>query len=241
MSKVSSAPQCGPVITIDGPSGSGKGTLAASLAKTLGYALLDSGALYRVLGLSASRKGLDPEQEADKEAISQLAACLPLAFGRRNESEPLIEGSVYLAEEEVSLAIRTDEASAMASRVAALPQVRAALLERQRGFQAASGLVADGRDMGTVVFPAAELKIFLTASVAARAERRYKQLIAKGIDATLPALRLELEERDARDTERSVSPLRPAEGSFVIDSTELSIAETEAQLEALVRDAGLLA
>ena len=238
MSKNSSESQVGPVITIDGPSGSGKGTLAARLAKSLSYALLDSGALYRVLGLAAARKGLDPN--LDGEAISQLAARLPLAFGRCDESEPLIEGSVYLAEEEVSLAIRTDEASAMASRVAALPSVRAALLERQRSFQSESGLVADGRDMGTVVFPGAQLKVFLTASVTARAERRYKQLIAKGISATLPDLRLELEERDARDTERSVSPLLPAEGSFVIDSTELSIQETEAQLETLVRSAGLM-
>jgi cytidylate kinase len=128
----------------------------------------------------------------------------------------------------------------MASRVAALPEVRAALLERQRGFQDGSGLVADGRDMGTTVFPDAILKVYLTASVEARADRRYKQLIAKGIDANLPALRQQLEERDARDSERSASPLHPAEDAFVIDSTELSIQQTEAQLEALARDKGLL-
>lgn len=238
MSSSSCETQARSVITIDGPSGSGKGTLAASLAKKLGFALLDSGALYRVLGLAASREGLDPE--SDSAAISALAASLPLAFGRRPGSDTLVEGAVYLDQEDVSLAIRTDEVSAMASRVAALPSVRSALLERQRSFQAGSGLVADGRDMGTTVFPSATLKVFLTASADARANRRYKQLIAKGIDANLPALRQQLEERDARDRARSASPLRPAEDAFVIDSTELSIQQTEAQLEALARGKGLL-
>ena len=238
LSSSSCEQQARSVVTIDGPSGSGKGTLAASLAKRLGYALLDSGALYRVLGLAASRQGLDPVR--DPAAIGALAASLPLTFGRRPGSDTLVEGAVYLAEEDVSLAIRSDEASSMASRVAALPDVRAALLERQRGFQDGSGLVADGRDMGTTVFPDAILKVYLTASVVARADRRYKQLIAKGIDANLPALRQQLEERDARDSKRSASPLHPAEDAFVIDSTELSIQQTEAQLEALARDKGLL-
>ncbi len=221
-----------PVITIDGPSGSGKGTIASRLAQRLGFTLLDSGALYRVLGLAALRAGLKPEE--DQEAIAALAADLPIHFGRAVTDAPWKDDSVWLGAEEVSLAIRTDEASAWASLVAAIPAVRASLLQRQRDFLGDAGLVADGRDMGTTVFPEAPLKVFLTASVEARAERRHKQLIAKGIDAILSALLRELQERDARDTQRSASPLRAAEDAITIDSTDMSIEQVMAQIEELI-------
>ena len=223
-----------PVITIDGPSGSGKGTIASRLAKLLGFTLLDSGALYRVLGLAADRDGLAPG--SDSETIAALARRVEIGFGQQNVDSPWVEGSVWLGSDDVSLAIRTDEASAMASQVAAIPAVRAALLQRQRDFLGANGLVADGRDMGTTVFPDAALKVFLTASVEARADRRYKQLIGKGIDAILPALLSELEERDARDTQRSASPLKPAVDAVIIDSTMMSIEQVMAQITDLARE-----
>ena len=223
-----------PVITIDGPSGSGKGTIASRLAKLLGFTLLDSGALYRVLGLAADRGGLAPG--SDSEAIAALARRVEIGFGQPNVGSPWVEGSVWLGSDDVSLAIRTDEASAMASQVAAIPAVRAALLQRQRDFLGANGLVADGRDMGTTVFPDAALKVFLTASVEARADRRYKQLIGKGIDAILPAILSELEERDARDTQRSASPLKPAVDAVIIDSTMMSIEQVMAQITDLARE-----
>ncbi|MDP4659944.1 MAG: (d)CMP kinase, partial [OM182 bacterium] len=159
-----------------------------------------------------------------------------IGFGQPNVDSPWVEGSVWLGSDDVSLAIRTDEASAMASQVAAIPAVRAALLQRQRDFLGANGLVADGRDMGTTVFPDAALKVFLTASVEARADRRYKQLIGKGIDAILPALLSELEERDARDTQRSASPLKPAVDAVIIDSTMMSIEQVMAQITDLARE-----
>jgi cytidylate kinase len=223
-----------PVITIDGPSGSGKGTIASRLANLLGFTLLDSGALYRVLGLAADREGLAPG--SDSETIAALARRVEIGFGKPNVDSPWVEGSVWLGSDDVSLAIRTDEASAMASQVAAIPAVRAALLQRQRDFLGANGLVADGRDMGTTVFPDAALKVFLTASVEARADRRYKQLIGKGIDAILPALLSELEERDARDTQRSASPLKPAVDAVIIDSTMMSIEQVMAQITDLARE-----
>lgn len=222
-----------PVITIDGPSGSGKGTIASRLAKLLGFTLLDSGALYRVLGLAADRGGLAPG--SDSEAIAALARRVEIGFGQPNVGSPWVEGSVWLGSDDVSLAIRTDEASAMASQVAAIPAVRSVLLQRQRDFLGANGLVADGRDMGTTVFPDAALKVFLTASVEARADRRYKQLIGKGIDAILPAILSELEERDARDTQRSASPLKPAVDAVIIDSTMMSIEQVMAQITDLAR------
>ena len=223
-----------PVITIDGPSGSGKGTIASRLAKLLGFTLLDSGARYRVLGLAADREGLAPG--SDSETIAALARRVEIGFGQPNVDSPWVEGSVWLGSDDVSLAIRTDEASAMASQVAAIPAVRSALLQRQRDFLGANGLVADGRDMGTTVFPDAALKVFLTASVEARADRRYKQLIGKGIDAILPALLSELEERDARDTQRSASPLKPAVDAVIIDSTMMSIEQVMAQITDLARE-----
>ena len=223
-----------PVITIDGPSGSGKGTIASRLAKLLGFTLLDSGALYRVLGLAAERGGLAPG--SDNEAIAALARTVEIGFGQPNVDSPWVEESVWLGSDDVSLAIRTDEAGAMASQVAAIPAVRAALLQRQRDFLGENGLVADGRDMGTTVFPDAALKVFLTASVEARADRRYKQLIGKGIDAILPALLGELKERDARDTQRSASPMKPALDAIIIDSTVMSIEQVMAQITHLARE-----
>lgn len=204
-----------PVITVDGPSGSGKGTIAAKIAQNFGFHLLDSGALYRLLGLAVVRKEVDPR---DTQAIVEIAESLGIEF--RGDDLVLLDG------EDVSLAIRTDSASAMASKMGAIAKARAALHQRQLDFRRAPGLVADGRDMGTVVFPDASLKIFLTASLEERALRRHKQLIAKGIGAILPALLQELRERDERDSQRQVSPLRPAEDAHVIDTSEMSIDET---------------
>tara|TARA_B110000858_G_scaffold162625_1_gene187790 strand:- start:11725 stop:12390 length:666 start_codon:yes stop_codon:yes gene_type:complete len=203
-----------PVIAIDGPSGSGKGTIASRIAEALSFSLLDSGALYRVLGIACHRSNTDL---SDPEAVANLARNLDIQFGIGGE------GSVWLDGEDVSLVIRTDLGSDMASRVAAIEAAREALFHRQLAFREEPGLVADGRDMGTTVFPDATLKIFLTASLEARAERRYKQLIAKGIGAILPALLRELKERDRRDSERAASPLKAAEDAIVIDTTDLTI------------------
>jgi CMP/dCMP kinase len=201
-----------PVITIDGPAGTGKGTLAEGLAHRLGWHLLDSGALYRVLGFAAARCGIDLDDEA---GLAALATALRIDF---------TEGRVRLDGEDLGDAIRTESAGAAASRVAAHPAVRAALLDWQRRQARPPGLVADGRDMGTVVFPAARLKVFLDASAEERAQRRYKQLIEKGMDATLSDLVMDIRNRDARDRNRAVAPLRPAAGAFMVDSTALSIA-----------------
>jgi CMP/dCMP kinase len=198
-----------PVITIDGPSASGKGTIAKRVAGALGFHYLESGALYRLVGLLALRHDL-----ADEAAIARAAAAMDVVF----------QGDeIFLEEEEVSQHIRHEAVGNRASEVAPMPKVRESLLARQRAFRQPPGLVADGRDMGTVVFPDASLKIFLTARAEIRAERRYKQLIEKGISANLRALSRDLAERDARDANRPVAPLVPAPDSLVLDSSALSI------------------
>ncbi|QFZ86884.1 bifunctional 3-phosphoshikimate 1-carboxyvinyltransferase/cytidylate kinase [Variovorax paradoxus] len=202
-----------PVICIDGPTASGKGTLAAEVARLLGYHYLDSGSLYRVTGLAARRAGLEATA-ANEAQIAALAAALPLQF---------TEGKVLLAGDDVSDDIRTEAAGMDASRVSALPAVREALQDLQHRFRRLPGLVADGRDMGTVIFPDAALKVFLTAGAAQRAERRHKQLISKGISTTLDSLRSDLEARDARDSSRSVAPLKPAQDARHLDNSQLSI------------------
>ena len=206
-----------PVITIDGPSGSGKGTIAGLLAHRLGWSLLDSGALYRLLAFAARNHGVDLTNE---ESLKLLAAHLDVQFvGATPGQAPRI----ILEGDDVTQDIRNETVGAWASQVAALPAVREALLQRQRAFQEAPGLVADGRDMGTVVFPDAPLKIFLTASAEERARRRYLQLKAKGDDVSLSSLLDEIRARDERDTQRAVAPLKPAADAIQLDSTELSI------------------
>lgn len=202
-----------PVVTIDGPSGSGKGTLAGELARRLGWHCLDSGALYRLLGLQAGRKGVALD---DPAGLADLASRLDVEFSGK---------SILLDGEDVSREIRTEQAGNAASKVAAVPAVREALLQWQRDFARAPGLVADGRDMGSVVFPDAPLKIFLDASAEERANRRYKQLKEKGFDANLAGLIAEIRERDERDRNRSVAPLKAPEGALVVESTSLSIAQ----------------
>jgi CMP/dCMP kinase len=204
------------VITIDGPSGSGKGTISREVARSLGWALLDSGALYRLVALAARRAGVGL---SDAGRLGSLAERFNIRFGS-NESG---EEAVWLDEEDVTQAIRTEGAGNDASKVAALAPVRAALLERQRRFAVPPGLVADGRDMGTVVFPHAKVKIFLTASPAERALRRYKQLKEKGVTANLAALSLEIAERDERDSTRSASPLVASADATMLDTTGMSV------------------
>ncbi|MGB5689873.1 MAG: (d)CMP kinase [Woeseiaceae bacterium] len=205
-----------PVIAIDGPVGSGKGTIARKVAKALGYHLLDSGALYRLTALSAAKQGVDL---ADVDAVAQVARELHVRF----DSTPDGAERIWLDDEDVTREVRKETTGEMASVVAVIPEVREALLVRQRAFQQAPGLVADGRDMGTLVFPAAAVKIFLTASAAERAVRRHKQLKDKGIDVSLAALSRDIEDRDRRDSERSVAPLRPAEDARILDSSGQSI------------------
>jgi len=216
-----------PVITIDGPSGSGKGTVAVRLAEKLGFTLLDSGALYRSVGIAALRDGIDLR---DHQQIAELARHLNIEFG---VSSP---DSVWLDGEDVSLEIRTDIGSELASQIGAIPAAREALYERQLAFRKAPGLVADGRDMGTVVFQDAIIKIYLTARPEERAQRRYKQLIDKGIDASLPDLLRDLKERDARDSERPISPLKPAKDAVVLDTTDLHIDQVVEQVLDLVSE-----
>jgi 3-phosphoshikimate 1-carboxyvinyltransferase len=207
-----------PVITIDGPTASGKGTLASEVAAALGWQLLDSGALYRATGLAALQDGVAPDDEA---AVARLAGLLDLRFE---------QGRTWLRGREVTDELRLESTGVLASRVSALPAVRSALHGLQLAFRRAPGLVADGRDMGTVVFPDARLKVFLTASPAQRAERRHKQLISKGIPANIDSLRLALEARDARDKNRSVAPCVPAEDAKLLDNSDLGIAESVQQV-----------
>ena len=225
----------GSVVTIDGPGGAGKGTISLAVAGRLGWDYLDSGALYRVLGLAAIRKQIALD---DEDALAAEAADLGISFGAGSSGlgvEVLLDG------EEVTSDIRTESAGDAASRVAALPAVREALLRRQRDFERPPGVVADGRDMGTTVFPDAALKIFLTASAEERAKRRYKQLIEKGDNANIRALQSEIEARDRRDSERSTSPLRPAEDAVILDTTEMDIESVVAAVMGLAAEQGLVA
>jgi len=207
-----------PVITIDGPSGSGKGTIARRVADALGWHLLDSGALYRLVALAADRAG---KADAGEEELAAIAAGLDVRFAMGADGAE----QVWLGDREVSGELRTEDCGRRASAVAALPGVRKALLDLQKSFCRAPGLVADGQDMGTNVFPAAGLKIYLTASAEERAKRRYKQLKDKGIDVSLPALSRDIAARDRQDTNRPVAPLRPAEDARLLDSSNLTIDE----------------
>jgi CMP/dCMP kinase len=213
-----------PVIAIDGPSASGKGTIASRVAKELGFHYLESGALYRLVALISLR-----EDTLDEKRLAELAEEMDVLFE---------EGDISLGEEHVTEKVRSEVVGNRASEVAKLPALRQALLRRQRAFRRAPGLVADGRDMGTVVFPDAELKVFLTASADVRAERRYKQLKEKGIDANLRALSRDLRDRDERDAKRAVAPLAPAPDSQVLDSTALSIDEVVERIVGWWRDRG---
>lgn len=207
-----------PVITIDGPTASGKGTVAHKVALHLGFHYLDSGALYRLTALSALRRGADLN---DEHAVAKQAEHLHCSFDG---------GNIFLEHENVTAAIRAEEVGNTASKIAALPTVRHALFGLQLGFRKAPGLVADGRDMGTVVFPHASLKVFLTASAQARAERRYKQLIEKGFSANMEDLLKDLTERDARDANRKIAPLKPAEGAYVLDTSSITADEAVEQV-----------
>jgi 3-phosphoshikimate 1-carboxyvinyltransferase len=209
-----------PVVCVDGPTASGKGTLASELAQRLGYHYLDSGALYRITGFAATRAGLALDT-AHEHSIAKLAESLPIRF---------TEGRVLLGELDVTDQIRTEEAGMNASRVSALPAVRTALVALQQSFRRLPGLVADGRDMGTVIFPDARMKVYLTASAAQRAERRHKQLISKGISTTLATLHADLEARDARDSSRAVAPLKPAEDALLLDNSSQTVQESVAQV-----------
>jgi cytidylate kinase len=220
-----------PIATIDGPSSSGKGTVSRLVAARVGWNLLDSGALYRLVALAGVLKGVDADDVAEHVA---LARDMRVQFGSEDgEEQVLLDG------DDVTRRIRTEEAGAGASRVAAWPAVRAALLDRQRAFATPPGLVADGRDMGTVIFPGAQLKVFLTATAEERAQRRHKQLIEKGSAASLAALSREIAERDLRDSTRQVAPLKPAPDAQLLDSTGLSIDVVVERVISLGRERGL--
>ncbi|WP_145649538.1 (d)CMP kinase [Pseudoduganella lurida] len=207
-----------PVITIDGPTASGKGTVAHKVADHLGFHLLDSGALYRLTALQALRR---QTPLTDEHALAKLAEHLHISFTGE---------AIFLSNENVTDAIRAEEVGNTASKIAALPAVRQALFGLQLGFRKAPGLVADGRDMGTVIFPHAHTKVFLTASVEARAQRRFKQLIGKGISANMDDLLMDLKARDDRDTHRAIAPLVPAEGAHVLDTSDMTVDEAVARV-----------
>lgn len=219
-----------PIIAVDGPSGSGKGTVSRLLASRLGWHLLDSGALYRLVALSGMLRDIS---DGDEPAHAVLAATLDARF----ETDAAGQERVLLDGHDVTLDLRAETTGNLASVVAAMPTVRGALLDRQRAFAVPPGLVADGRDMGTVVFPAAGLKVFLTASAEERARRRYNQLKEKGLAANLAGLSQEIHERDRRDSARSVAPLRPATDAVIIDSTGMTVEQVVAQVLALAREA----
>ena len=218
-----------PVLTIDGPSGSGKGTISAHVASALGWHLLDSGALYRSVGYAASMAGLDL---SDADAVTRCAETTKITFRDPRDGG---ETRVFVNSHDATGEIRTETCGAAASAIAAIPSVRAALFDKQRHFRRMPGLVADGRDMGTVIFPDAAAKVFLTASAEERAKRRYKQLKEKGLSVTLSSLLREIEARDVRDAGRAVAPLRPADDAILIDSTGMPIDEVVAKVIALVR------
>jgi cytidylate kinase len=212
-----------PVIAIDGPSGSGKGTIARAVASRLGWNLLDSGALYRLLAIAAEQAGAGPDAPA---RLGRLARDLRVEFSQDASGQERI----LMGGEEVTLRVRSEATGEQASRLAAIPEVRAGLLDLQHGFRRSPGLVADGRDMGTVVFPDAGLKIFLTASVGERAQRRYNQLIEKGLTANLDALFRDISARDERDQNRPVSPLEPAADAVRLDTTNVGISQVVARV-----------
>jgi len=221
-----------PIITIDGPSGSGKGTLCKLLAERLGYNLLDSGALYRLVALAAEHHGVRPENEL---AVADIAGCLDVQFKTKGD-----DIQVVLEGEDVSLAIRTEACGMNASKVASLTLVRKALQERQRAFTELPGLVADGRDMGTVIFKEAQVKVFLTASAQERADRRYKQLKNKGLNASLSDILMDIQQRDERDENRSIAPLKPADDALVIDCTQMTITDVEQKILTFIHSKGIL-
>jgi cytidylate kinase len=218
-----------PVLTIDGPSGSGKGTISALVATELGWRLLDSGALYRAVGYAAGAAGLDL---SDAEAMARCAQSTRIQFRAAGDNGP---ARVLVNGHDATDELRTETAGAAASAIASIPSVREALVALQLSFRKAPGLVADGRDMGTVIFPDAGFKVFLTASAAERAKRRYKQLKEKGLSVTLAGLQREIEARDARDASRTVAPLRSAADALLVDTTGMGIAEVVAKVLAVVR------
>ncbi|MFC1694945.1 (d)CMP kinase [Pseudomonadota bacterium] len=228
---MSEQPNDVPVITVDGPGGSGKGTIAMRLAEQLGWHFLDSGALYRLVAVAAMDRDVSVD---DGEALGEVARSLDVNFGISEEGMVVLLDGNYITGR-----LRSESVSIFASRIAAFPVVRSALVLRQRAFRKPPGLVADGRDMGTVIFPDAKLKIFLTASAEARAERRYKQLKQKGESVNLTRLFQDIKLRDERDSTRAVSPLRPAEDAHVIDSTELSINEVLQEIHVLLDKIGI--
>ena len=220
-----------PVITVDGPGGSGKGTIAMRVAEKLGWHFLDSGALYRLVAVAAMDRGVQPD---DEETLGDVACNLDVSFGISGEGMVILLDGNYITGR-----LRSEQVSVMSSKIATFPVVRAALVERQRAFRKTPGLVADGRDMGTVIFPDAILKIFLTAIAEARAQRRYKQLKEKGESVNLSRLFRDIKKRDERDSGRAVAPLRPAPDAHVIDSTELGINEVLQVIDNLIEKLSL--